>query len=646
MASPISQMADKETRRQGDKGTLCFPSPCPLVSVSPCHFASAGRRKSTNGRRQGMVLIVVLVAIMMLTLAGLTFAQLMLAEREAAWAHGRAVQSRALVDSGVAWIEQQVAQPGVIEQAGGHFNNPALFRAQLVVDGGLPRDRGRFSVFAPSVQAGAINGVRYGLEDESARLNLNTLLLADPTWQSLAAQTVASSGSTSGSTSQTAASAQTASSAATASSASGAAGAAGAASAGSGSSSTSGSSSSTSSTQVTAQQALLGLPGMTTQIADCILDWLDPDDVARTNGAERDFYASRGYAPKNGPFESVEELLLVNGVTPQLLFGSDLDRNGAIDANEAQLGMSMPISSSTSSSSGTSGSSSSSSGGISGLPGSSGSGASMNLNAASMNQGWSAYLTVYSHESNLRPNGQPKINVNAVDLTQLYEALAGVLGPDVATFIIAYRQGKVVTGSQTTVSITGNTPDFTKPGNTLLASPLDLVGCKVQVTFQGSQQASIVNSPFDPTPQVMAGYISVLLDNLTIVPSTTVPGRININYATLPVLMTIPGMDSTTASMIMSAQQTAGGMLGNSRNYPTWIYTEGLVTLDTMKKLMPFVTCGGRVYRAQVVGFFDEGGPTCRAEVVIDATTTAPRLLLWRELSHLGVGYSRSVLGF
>ena len=35
--------------------------------------------------------------------------------------------------------------------------------------------------------------------------------------------------------------------------------------------------------------------------------------------------------PKNGPLETVEELLLVRGVTPQLLFGADINRNGQLD---------------------------------------------------------------------------------------------------------------------------------------------------------------------------------------------------------------------------------------------------------------------------------------------------------------------------
>ncbi len=485
----------------------------------------------TPAPRRGMVLIIVLVAIMMLTLAGLTFAQLMLAEREAAWTHGRAVQSRALVDSGVAWIEQQAAQSAVVDQSSAWYDNPALFKAQLVLDDTVDRDRGKFTVLAPRTQHGTINGVRYGLEDESGRLNLNTLLLFDPVWQSTAAQAVASVTQSSG-TSQSSATAQT-SATAQSSSVAQSSSAAASSSPSSGSSSSSGSSgtSSTSSSQVTAQQALLGLPGMTVDIADSILDWLDPDDTARTNGAEREYYFGLNppRVPKNGPIETVEELLLIKGVTPQLLFGVDINRNSLVDSQEMKLGMAATNMSNNSSSSnpsstssGSSTSSSGSSGGITGLPTTSAGGSSSS--SASMSQGWAAYLTVYSHESNLQPNGQPKINVNATDLQQLYQAISSALGADVATFVIGFRQGKVVTGSQTTVAMSGKTPNFNTPGNTMLASPLDLVGCKVQVSFQGDQTPSVVNSPFDPTPQVMVGYISTLLDHLTIVPSTTVPG--------------------------------------------------------------------------------------------------------------------------
>ncbi|MCX5772133.1 MAG: type II secretion system protein GspK [Candidatus Hydrogenedentes bacterium] len=60
---------------------------------------------------------------------------------------------------------------------------------------------------------------------------------------------------------------------------------------------------------------------------DAILDWLDVDDEPRPEGAESDYYESleTPYACKNGPMESIEELLLIAGITPEIYF--DLNRD-------------------------------------------------------------------------------------------------------------------------------------------------------------------------------------------------------------------------------------------------------------------------------------------------------------------------------
>jgi len=58
-------------------------------------------------------------------------------------------------------------------------------------------------------------------------------------------------------------------------------------------------------------------------VVDSILDWRDPDDLYRINGAENDYYQSlkEPYNCKNGNLDAVEELLLVKGVTPDLFYG-------------------------------------------------------------------------------------------------------------------------------------------------------------------------------------------------------------------------------------------------------------------------------------------------------------------------------------
>lgn len=60
-------------------------------------------------------------------------------------------------------------------------------------------------------------------------------------------------------------------------------------------------------------------------IADSIIDWRDEDDFHQPNGAEDDYYESldRPYRAKNGSFDTLEELLLVRGVTTEAFYGSE-----------------------------------------------------------------------------------------------------------------------------------------------------------------------------------------------------------------------------------------------------------------------------------------------------------------------------------
>jgi type II secretory pathway component PulK len=55
-------------------------------------------------------------------------------------------------------------------------------------------------------------------------------------------------------------------------------------------------------------------------LAQSIMDWRDPDDMSRPSGGERDDYIKRDRLalPANQPFREVEEMLDVNGMTPDI----------------------------------------------------------------------------------------------------------------------------------------------------------------------------------------------------------------------------------------------------------------------------------------------------------------------------------------
>jgi general secretion pathway protein K len=59
------------------------------------------------------------------------------------------------------------------------------------------------------------------------------------------------------------------------------------------------------------------------ELIDCFHDWIDPDDAHRLNGAESDdsYYKQRDYECKDGPLDTVDELLLIKGFTEGILYG-------------------------------------------------------------------------------------------------------------------------------------------------------------------------------------------------------------------------------------------------------------------------------------------------------------------------------------
>jgi DNA uptake protein ComE-like DNA-binding protein len=512
-------------------------------------------------RRPAVVLIVVLVVVVVLSLAAYSFTDLMQAHRRAAILSGKQLQARMLVDSGVDAVKLYLTLDETTRGSeGGHYDNPLYFQAAQVIPELDAPSRGSFTVLAPLLDDETFQaGVRYGLEDESARLNLNLLLVAEKV-QAGAARTF-----------------------------------------------------------------LMALPGMTEDVADAILDWIDPDDEPREYGAELEYYSAMNppYGPRNAPPATIEELLLVRGVTPQLLFGIDSNRNGVADAHEmsnANLGV------------GT-------------IPGSTAT-TTTTTDSAGFSRGWAAYLTLYSSERNARADGTPRIWLNNTDLNQLQQELSEVFSDEWTNFILAYRLYGAASGNgQGEVQSAADVElDLNQQPRGTFSQVLDLIGKRVQIQQENGDMI-ILQSPFDSAPLAMGVYLPQLMENCTAGQSAVIPGRININQAPLELLLGIPGMNEDIANEIVSRRTPDAEEDNPNRQYETWLLAEAIVTLDEMRILTPFITAGGDVYRAQIVGYFQGGGPSSRVEVVFDATSSSPRLLFWRDLSHLGRGYSLETLG-
>ncbi len=407
------------------------------------------RRRPDSQR--GFLLLLVLMVVSIVALASLNFSESMLTAHEASRIDSQRFQARMMVESGVQIARVFVAQPPATrEEMGGSWDNAQKFQAINIVADANPALRGNVSFIAPSLdQQGILNGYRFGMQNESAKLNLNALIQLDKLSQSMSSASSALSGlagaaggaaggagGTGGNNSTTPGTSTSATGGFNLTGPGGPNSSGGTgfgASLGSAGGSGSLASSATSSAQGLGSQMLMGIPGMTEDVADAILDFLDEDEETRPYGCEyADYYQQLQppYKPLNGPLTSIEQLLLVRGVTPQLLYGYDQNRNGVIDASEqSQMMMGGQV------------------GGMPGVTatpssptGSTATDGTQTVQASPL--GWASYLTLHSQERNVAADGTKRIYVNGDDLQQLKADMEAAGIPELfSSYIIGYRLG-------------------------------------------------------------------------------------------------------------------------------------------------------------------------------------------------------------
>ncbi len=68
---------------------------------------------------------------------------------------------------------------------------------------------------------------------------------------------------------------------------------------------------------------LFAFMGYSNSMVDCLLDWIDEDEIPRSSGAESTYYRMNNYPyiPPNKPLYSVKEITLINGFSKEILYG-------------------------------------------------------------------------------------------------------------------------------------------------------------------------------------------------------------------------------------------------------------------------------------------------------------------------------------
>ena len=387
---------------------------------------------------------------------------------------------------------------------------------------------------------------------------------------------------------------------------------------------------------------LLVLPGMTVQIADAILDWMDCDDEPSEFGAESSWYTSQNppYRPRQSRFEHLRELLLVRGITSDLLFGEDQNANGLLDPNEDDGSVTMPPDDEN---------------GI-------------------LNRGWSEFLTLVSREGVLDADGIVKINLNQQDLAELYDELLPLLGPEMARYIVAMRMveakwpddpspdkvpGQPERQQEKAKLNLQNQPEFgsddtdlneVRGGIVLSSRPpqrirslVHLFGGQLRITIDEEDQ--ILKSPWSSDPGVLSRQLPVVDQLLTTTEMTAIEGRINVNQASETVLNSIPPLTPAAARAIWR-QQPAPEETPAEYDSVAWLVTRGILAPSDLRQIAEYVTVKGDVQGGIALGWYSDAEAVAAVQFVLDCSGFRHRLLLHRDLqvisrNRCGVNHHR-----
>jgi type II secretory pathway component PulK len=332
----------------------------------------------------------------------------------------------------------------------------------------------------------------------------------------------------------------------------------------------------------------LPLPTMTPDVATDIVGWRMATNNASGYGVSSNSYTQLNppYLCKLAPFETVDELRLVYGLTPDLLYGEDMNLNGVLDANENDGDVNPP---------------------------------SDNSNG-NLDPGLLEYTTVWTREPNTASDGSQRININGgTNTTQLLTLLQNKLGNSRASQIM--NAAGLQTATQGGNGGRGNNNQGGGRGGGGGAGGNN--NTPATVTF-GSVLEFYLKSG------MTLDEFSQVGDYLTSTNATYTTGLVNVNTASQAVLACIPGIGSNSAPAIVSYR------MNNSAYSTSVAWVSSILDRNSAIQAGPYITARSYQVCADIaaVGHFGRGYR--RVKFIFDLSEGVPKIIYRQDLTHLG----------
>jgi type II secretory pathway component PulK len=344
------------------------------------------------------------------------------------------------------------------------------------------------------------------------------------------------------------------------------------------------------------------LPGISESAAESICDWVDQDTDPNPDGGEDEYYGflQEPYQTKNCALESVEELLMVRDVTPQMLFGMDLNRDGVVSQGEINAAAAANNNSTSANAT------------------------AMTTAVNGNSRGFFNYVTCYTSEPNTQIDGTARINVatqgyvnttntQALSGNQLYQTLSASISA-----------GRVVQMLNAMDQVVPKPPPNGPPPN------------------NATRTFPTLYSFYKATNMTDAEFATVA-DKLTTRGVTqSMRNVVNVNTASKPVLKCLLASiesDSTAdsdADAIIAKRQTS------DLSSMAWFFTSLSDQLLRTRALGQRITGRSFQYSADIVAVSGDGRAFKRVRIVVDdqaAAATTPglsKIVYRRDLTSLG----------
>lgn len=320
------------------------------------------------------------------------------------------------------------------------------------------------------------------------------------------------------------------------------------------------------------------LYAITPDIPAAIVDWRDGDNAVTPGGAEAEHYASLQppRRPRNGPFLTVRELAMIRGMSSRSLFGDDTHQTGLREPDGVESEKTPDVSAET----------------------------------VVSDIGWAGLMTVDSRVENVNAAGQDRVNAQTADES----ALTGVRGisQDIARAIIAYRGQNRIESLADLLDVTAATG-----GN-----PAEARGDPAGQVIRGQGRPG-----GNTGPKVISEELLLeMADDLTVSDDETTAGLVNVNTASLDVLICLPGVTRELAHAIISFR-SSNGFLANV----AWLLRVPGMTRDVFKQLAPRVTARSETFRILSEGRITSTGVRQRLQAIVHVGLNDVQTLSFRE---------------